>query len=564
MGDDTPQNRINDLPYSSLEEIHIFVIANILKRPIIVLSDPMVRSLAGHSIQPDNFGGIYLPLLWDPRHCCKHPVVLGYHMAHFSPLVSQVNPHEAVFSSSHAEHVVPLVHKDFTPLRLHFLLPGEEGSVQTWLNGYLKVKEVPLTTHDGIVGILAATLNVVPLPTDMNIFRHFTQYLEKTQHPKSETAKPSKYTQKGLVTVGNHQPVQEERPITQAVQQGALGGSKCITNVCKMTGSPELNNMCSRCFADFSRRDAENEAIKHQAPKNPSAPLMKVNPLDESRLISFETPSPEENQTHLYLPSTPKAACVSPVCENTTSLKEGLCRKCLQTLESSVDPVTPPAKQRRSQDQSEMFGTGEPQKAGASSSSSPPSPKCITEGCGKFGREDQNSLCARCYLKNSNLEGPVSSMLPLKSPQPVSEHPVMVQPSTETSESPEKPKCLCSTPGCEGLRMNNPLSMCSTCYHRNTNNTTNQGSDPPTNLRLSTEGAGRITSAGAGNDARAQDQDQLEESWAASLSSPEVIVSDRQQVKCVSPVCNNLVFPPKQLCDNCVATLSRARVQSGE
>ncbi|XP_064595310.1 tumor necrosis factor alpha-induced protein 3-like [Liolophura sinensis] len=572
LGDDTPQNRPDDLPYSSLEEIHIFVIANILKRPIIVLSDPMIRSLAGHSIQPDNFGGIYLPLLWDSSHCCKHPVVLGYHMSHFSPLVSQVNPHQEVFSFTQAEHVVPLVHKDLTPLRLHFLLPEEEGNVQKWLNGYLKVKEVPLTTVDGVVGILAATLNVVPLPKEMNIFRYFSQYLERIQHPNNKSTNPTKYTQESLVTVGNHQPVQEERPLTQVVQQGTFGGSKCITNVCKMTGSPELNNMCSKCFADFSRRDAAKEAVKHQTPKSPSAPLMKVDPLDESRLISFEAQSAEEtpNQTHLFLPPTSKAACASPVCANTTSLKEGLCRKCLQTLTSSV--VTPPAKQRRSQDQSEMFGTGEPQKAdesGASASPSPSSPKCITEGCGKLGREEQNSLCGRCYLKSSNLDGSNSVMLPLKSPQPVSEHPIMVQPSTETTggrsaddESPEKPKRICSTPGCVGLRMNNSLSMCNTCHWRNTNPTINQRSDPPTNLRLSTEGAGRITSSGAGNDTRAQDQEQLEESWAASLSSEEVIVSDRQQVKCVSPVCSNLVFPPKQLCDNCVATLSRARVQS--
>lgn len=139
---DTPVAR-GGLQYHSLEEIHIFVLCNILRRPIVVISgetpaghcrlqyraalvlrllaeahatqvrgdaswvevteshlrpfisflfpytDKMLRSLeSGSNFAPLKVGGIYLPLHWPAQECYRYPIVLGYDSQHFVPLVT--------------------------------------------------------------------------------------------------------------------------------------------------------------------------------------------------------------------------------------------------------------------------------------------------------------------------------------------------------------------------------------------------------------------------------------------------------------------------------------------
>jgi OTU domain-containing protein 7 len=48
--------------YESLEEFHVYVLANNIRRPIIVFSDTILRTNDGEAISPIEFGGIYLPL----------------------------------------------------------------------------------------------------------------------------------------------------------------------------------------------------------------------------------------------------------------------------------------------------------------------------------------------------------------------------------------------------------------------------------------------------------------------------------------------------------------------
>ncbi len=48
--------------YESLEEFHVYVLANNIRRPIIIYSDTILRTNDGEAISPIEFGGIYLPL----------------------------------------------------------------------------------------------------------------------------------------------------------------------------------------------------------------------------------------------------------------------------------------------------------------------------------------------------------------------------------------------------------------------------------------------------------------------------------------------------------------------
>ena len=69
-------------PLIYLEDIHIFGLANLLCRPIIVLAQEFYKN-----IEPIRLRGIYLPLLVPPRDCVKDPILIAYHNNHFVPVM---------------------------------------------------------------------------------------------------------------------------------------------------------------------------------------------------------------------------------------------------------------------------------------------------------------------------------------------------------------------------------------------------------------------------------------------------------------------------------------------
>ncbi|KAI8434065.1 hypothetical protein MSG28_012215 [Choristoneura fumiferana] len=48
--------------YSGLEQLHVFALAHVMRRPVIVFADVALRDFRGDPIAPIPFGGIYLPL----------------------------------------------------------------------------------------------------------------------------------------------------------------------------------------------------------------------------------------------------------------------------------------------------------------------------------------------------------------------------------------------------------------------------------------------------------------------------------------------------------------------
>ncbi|CAD6237380.1 GSCOCG00002280001-RA-CDS [Cotesia congregata] len=74
--------------YQSLEEVHVLALAHVLRRPIIVIAETMLRDCEGVALAPIPFGGVYLPLQVSPAKCHRTPLLLAYHSAHFSPLVT--------------------------------------------------------------------------------------------------------------------------------------------------------------------------------------------------------------------------------------------------------------------------------------------------------------------------------------------------------------------------------------------------------------------------------------------------------------------------------------------
>ncbi|KAK2845002.1 hypothetical protein Q5P01_011661 [Channa striata] len=108
--------------YESLEEFHVFVLAHVLKRPIVVVADTMLRDSGGEAFAPIPFGGIYLPLEVPAAKCHRSPLVLAYDQAHFSALVSMEQK-----DSSKDQVVIPLTDSEHKMLPLHFAVdPGKD------------------------------------------------------------------------------------------------------------------------------------------------------------------------------------------------------------------------------------------------------------------------------------------------------------------------------------------------------------------------------------------------------------------------------------------------------
>uniref|UniRef100_A0A915J1V5 ubiquitinyl hydrolase 1 n=1 Tax=Romanomermis culicivorax TaxID=13658 RepID=A0A915J1V5_ROMCU len=126
--------QIASKPGSALEQVHIFALAHIIRRPIIVYGVRIVKSFRGESIDYARFEGLYLPLLWEPSFCWRSPVCLGYTRGHFCGLVP-IEP-EAFdyvsltkgreFSNQPRYTYLPLQDADGQMLPLHFLNNNED------------------------------------------------------------------------------------------------------------------------------------------------------------------------------------------------------------------------------------------------------------------------------------------------------------------------------------------------------------------------------------------------------------------------------------------------------
>ncbi|XP_071392819.1 ubiquitin thioesterase ZRANB1 [Centroberyx affinis] len=123
-------------PGASLEQTHIFVLAHILRRPIIVYGVKYFKSFRGETLGYTRFQGVYLPLLWEQSFCWKSPIALGYTRGHFSALVAMENDgydNRGAGANLNTDDDVtvtflPLVDSERKLLHIHFLSAQEMGN----------------------------------------------------------------------------------------------------------------------------------------------------------------------------------------------------------------------------------------------------------------------------------------------------------------------------------------------------------------------------------------------------------------------------------------------------
>ncbi|KAH9496869.1 OTU domain-containing protein 7B [Bulinus truncatus] len=143
--------------YESLEEFHVFVLAHVLQRPIIVVADTILKDSNGDALAPIPFPGIYLPL--EVANHYKSPLLLTYDAAHFSALLPMDQNSYAVPQLPAA---IPLVDPELQLLPLHFYKdpgpgvdwrkeffdePGKDVKINL-LYRFLDVDKLPLRLTD--------------------------------------------------------------------------------------------------------------------------------------------------------------------------------------------------------------------------------------------------------------------------------------------------------------------------------------------------------------------------------------------------------------------------------
>lgn len=153
-------------PGAALEQTHIFCLAHVLRRPIIVYGIKYVKSWRGENLGYAKFEGVYLPLLWDPSFCYRSPIALGYTRGHFCALVPpEPDPGCGGGAGGGAAPppapqccYLPLVGRDLAPLPLHFLARSELGREEELLKQWLDVG----LTESGVM-VALQTINRPPL-----------------------------------------------------------------------------------------------------------------------------------------------------------------------------------------------------------------------------------------------------------------------------------------------------------------------------------------------------------------------------------------------------------------
>lgn len=178
-------------PGTSLEQLHIFALAHILRRPIIVYGVKFVKSFRGEALGYARFEGVYLPLLWEQSFCDRTPIALGYSRGHFSALVP-LEPYSSRLDRTQTQHpdelqsiFLPLMDRERKLLHVHFLTASELGTEETILRQWLDVCE-----SEGGILVAQQLLHKRPLLVAQMVEEWLNHYRRLAQMTSAPFARP--------------------------------------------------------------------------------------------------------------------------------------------------------------------------------------------------------------------------------------------------------------------------------------------------------------------------------------------------------------------------------------
>lgn len=429
--------------FESLEDIHVFVLAQVLRRPIIIIADQFLYGFGGEPIAPIPFGGVYLPLECDPSICIKSPLVLAFDSAHFSPLVLSEEKKDSKSNSVKAS--VPLVGPNYDLLPLQFSMDPGEDFVWSDLDGDSSVAKNFALSMDVKLELLKKYLRVelikVPCTSkkDTSEDNKVASKGEKTVEPSGSNADsetkvdkklPSKSAEKkekswiatqimkvgvmaGVVGSVVHNNVyvaklqtdkkpnyydkmienyigtaklrfeEEKKSLAKASKSSLDPGEKpqpCINPGCQLYGTSATNYLCSGCFKTQKSYSESGRYLESSVP-NRSA----VSNYDTSGISSYLPP-----------PSYSAYVPYGYFCGNTIGT-HGFNTPSTDQLPSYSDAV----KSRGNSTESSSVSSGSVVKLkpsnGSDSTSGQTVIKCSSKDCQFYGSPEKMGYCSTCY-----------------------------------------------------------------------------------------------------------------------------------------------------------------------
>ena len=287
--------------YESLEEIHVFVLAHVLKRPVIVLANTVLQDMHGQDFAPIYFSGIYLPLEYNPKHCFKSPIVLAYEGAHFSPLLAKDTPSSKKQSkvlqvSVRNQAVIPLVSPDGHMLTLQFVVDPKKDNVDefrkmaanaskgelpdhyiTLLESYMDVRWISLTVNKK-----SPFQETTPTATPWKVpsVRFPAAQILYQGRPTYQEALLKSYYRVALDRFEEYKEDCREMEAEKLRRQeeasrevvGDWERMPCRTEGCAMFGTVDTNFLCSQCY-----RNQQDGDVKGKSPQTSDTSLAGEN-----------------------------------------------------------------------------------------------------------------------------------------------------------------------------------------------------------------------------------------------------------------------------------------------
>ena len=380
----------------SLDEFHAFVLANVLRRPIIMYAVPKLRShQTDGTLQKINFHGVYLPLLWAPDSCKKDPLPLAYHLGHFSALVVIESAQQ--YRDGHL--LLPLSDYYSQRLPVRFILPVEDPD--TMMMDYLDLVQVPVGgspyfSHESMV---CAKLTISDIPSYLKPL--ISGFIDSC-HEAYITQKPQNQSQS------------KEGPSDTS----GLIRPQCINN-CGMYGDL-ATGLCSKCHhkAIGAAHAQEKAAFEEKTSQQPQGQFQQ-HEYEYSR---------QSNSAGVGQQSTSISGAIKcPRCSNPGHPSFlGMCERCFSSTSTKQNslPGMEGKQQQWSQPQNvqgkdpvyEVLPSyqNSPQQAQPLHAQHPPAlppprntsdgpverSQCRTPGCDFFGTRETRFYCSKCFESN--------------------------------------------------------------------------------------------------------------------------------------------------------------------
>lgn len=374
----------------SLDEFHAFVLANVLRRPIIMYAAPKLRSYETEgTLQKINFHGIYLPLLWAPDSCKKDPLPLAYHSGHFSALVVVESAQQ--YRDGHL--LLPLSDYYSQQLPVRFTLPVEDPN--SLMMDYLDLVQVPIdgSPYFSRGNIVCAKLTISDVPS----------YLKPLIS--------------GFIDACHEAFMAQKQPTSVEAGPANVRGQNrppCINN-CGMYGDP-ATGLCSKCHqkAIGAAHAQEKAALDDKLPQQPQGQFQQ-HVYEQSRQQNVPVRESQSAPTSGAIkcprcnnPGHPSFLGMCEQCFFATSTKQSLPSEDQGQQQSSPrnvqDPVYEdlPLYQKPHHQTPPLHVQNPPAVPPPRNTGGGPVERsqCRTPGCDFFGTKETRFYCSKCFESN--------------------------------------------------------------------------------------------------------------------------------------------------------------------